>query len=702
MIKRSPPKHRHDGTSPLPLGMDWSPPPRKWNGKDTVWPHGSRTGWSYCVTIPSWSLLPTSRNADPVVFYRVQVGVQSPEGNTTLWGVLRRFNDFLKLYTHKNLPPAPAKGLMRLRTRALLDERRLSLEEWLTKLLSDIDVSRSVAVASFLELEAAARASKHPFLHSISLCFPLEEFDSAFILAFQDVNQHVPEKNPSGNSSNSSAELHYDSSHLVAGLSSLVSDYGSDTAYETSEHGTGLEYLTLDDDSTSPIETLVKYGMTNLDEGLFMGETLLEQLEGFPKYKGNHRQHIKNNENGFDARHALVSEKTKDLNMKADHSQAVGHTRKLSVESVSSDVGSIRGCEISDLGNPIFSGNGSINLPESSEDLNITNILSIRNSQLILPLDQRQKLNRYLTSIQRRLGTARTDMEELITRLDQEIAVKEYLATKVKDIEGELESTRQKSKENLQAALLLERERYTQMQWDMEELKRKSVEMEIQLKLQQGENLHIQSTKYFTAEEKDALSQELVMTEEQLKSLQKRYEDLELKSKADIKVLVKEVKLLRSSQKQLKEELNRSVQEKANAQRQVQEEKLKNDNSVAARRKLLDECKALQKQLQECNNYFLSAEEDKLAVRSSSVSDALDLLTASDTEIGLLIGEAQRLGQYTRNELTNVNSDIDSTDDELRTMLTEIFTESAKLRQQLNWVTRRTLKLEVIKLREDP
>lgn len=31
-IKRnsSPPKHRHDGTSPLPLGMDWSPPPRKW------------------------------------------------------------------------------------------------------------------------------------------------------------------------------------------------------------------------------------------------------------------------------------------------------------------------------------------------------------------------------------------------------------------------------------------------------------------------------------------------------------------------------------------------------------------------------------------------------------------------------------------------------------------------------------------------
>ena len=26
----SPPNRRHDGSSPLPLGMDWSPPPQKW------------------------------------------------------------------------------------------------------------------------------------------------------------------------------------------------------------------------------------------------------------------------------------------------------------------------------------------------------------------------------------------------------------------------------------------------------------------------------------------------------------------------------------------------------------------------------------------------------------------------------------------------------------------------------------------------
>jgi len=40
-------------------------------------------------------------------------------------------------------------------------------------------------------------------------------------------------------------------------------------------------------------------------------------------------------------------------------------------------------------------------------------------------------LNRVLFTMQRRLVTAKTDMEDLIARLNQEIAVKDYLATKV-------------------------------------------------------------------------------------------------------------------------------------------------------------------------------------------------------------------------------------------------------------------------------
>ncbi|KAL6996628.1 hypothetical protein U1Q18_006759 [Sarracenia purpurea var. burkii] len=63
----SPPRHRHDGTSPLPFGMDWSPPPRKWDGRDSKWPHDPLSGWSYCVTVPSWITLPKSRGSDHVV-----------------------------------------------------------------------------------------------------------------------------------------------------------------------------------------------------------------------------------------------------------------------------------------------------------------------------------------------------------------------------------------------------------------------------------------------------------------------------------------------------------------------------------------------------------------------------------------------------------------------------------------------------------
>lgn len=49
----------------------------------------------------------------------------------------------------------------------------------------------------------------------------------------------------------------------------------------------------------------------------------------------------------------------------------------------------------------------------------------------------------------------------------------------------ELETTKQKGKENLEQAILIERERVTQMQWDMEELRRRSMEMELKLNSQQ-------------------------------------------------------------------------------------------------------------------------------------------------------------------------------------------------------------------------
>ncbi|KAI3454216.1 hypothetical protein Pfo_010879 [Paulownia fortunei] len=694
MQRQSPPNHRHDGTSPLPLGMDWSLPPRIWAGRETVWPHDPRTGWSYCVTIPSWVVLAKSRDSDPTVFYRVQVGIQSPEGLTTTRTVLRRFNDFLKLHAalkrafhQKNLPPTPPKGLLRMKTRAMLEERRSSLEEWMTKLLSDIDLSRSIAVASFLELEAAARSS------------------------FQEEGQHSSNSHLSANPSVSSLHVHPNSGiSAVAGSSSLISDYGSDTAYETSENGTpslgrdnnsevGTEDLSLDDDLTSPIEKFVKYGMSNIDEGLSMGQAILEQLEGFPKHKLHAREIQSNLEhNLINGNSSKASHHTADvlkLLSEPDHGTEFHHVQKLSNESIGSDRSSQGGSELSAF--PNSNGYGPVDFRSGSEVSRTIgtvgdSVYQLRyDVHLVVPLDQRQKMNRVLTTMQRQLITAKTDMEDLISRLNQEIALKDYLATKVKDLEVELETTKHKSKENLEQAILIERERVTQMQWDMEELRQKSMEMELKLKSQQVQRLNTQSADSLSNQQKDVLHHELDSAKKQFKDLSKRYQEQEVKSKADIKVLVKEVKSLRSSQAELKQQLNQSLKEKSNTEDFLQEERERNEQTRTFWRKLLYKCKILHDQLQKCEvKNLIHQKGDDPPVNISSLSNPLDLVATSDNQIDLLIAEVQHVAQgvdysaSTTDSVTQLDDDVSLVDEELRQMLMRILVYNGSLRKQVN------------------
>lgn len=56
---------------------------------------------------------------------------------------------------------------------------------------------------------------------------------------------------------------------------------------------------------------------------------------------------------------------------------------------------------------------------------------------------------------------------------------------------------------------------------------------------------------------------ELDAYKQQLVELQKQHRELEAKSKADIKVLVKEVKSLRRSQEEYKQQLSQSIKEKS-------------------------------------------------------------------------------------------------------------------------------------------
>ncbi|KAE8654555.1 Adenine phosphoribosyltransferase 5 isoform 1 [Hibiscus syriacus] len=690
MQRRSPPNHRHDGTSPLPLGMDWSPPPRKWNGKETVWPHDPRTGWSYSVAIPSWVVLPKSRDSDPVVFYRVQIGLQSPESVTSTLVVLRRFNDFLKLFTElkaafpkKSVPPAPPKGLLRMKSRVLLEERRCSLEEWMTKLLSDIDLSRSVTVASFLELEAAARS------------------------AFQEENECSPEPNVAGHNTVLSNGVPTSSNTFHVAGSSITSDYGSDTAYETSELGSprlgrddysdiGFGDLPLDEDLSGSIEKFVK-GMSNIDEGLVMGQTILEQLEDFPRHT-THSRNINNTTeietyNGNGSRASFLGGNGLELFSDPEPAKMVGHAQKLSTESVGSDIISLRG---SDMGNSRIP-NSSVDLPGTSKVSstmvthgNLDSLFS-GGTQIFLPLDQRQKLNRVLLTMQQRLGTAKTDMEDLIARLNQEIAVKGYLTTKVNDLEVELESTKQKSRENLQQAILIERERFTQMQWEMEELRRKSLEMELKSNPKQDEMQITETSDRFATEEKDAMLQELNATKEQLNIISKQYEELETKSKADIKLLVKEVKSLRKSEKQLKQEVGQSLLKISDVEVQLEHERQTSKHVKTARENLLNQCRLLHNSLLECNVSLSTDDDENLIKDSSLIEEALDLLTTSDDKITLLLAEVQLLAKEDATIIEDVNnvhkhdSHYDCRiDDELRKIIADIFTDNAKLRKQVN------------------
>ncbi|XP_066377893.1 PX domain-containing protein EREL1-like [Miscanthus floridulus] len=667
----SPPKHRHDGTSPQPLGMDWSPPPKRWEGRNTIWPHNPQTGWSYCVRMPSWitQTPETGVTADSflksVVFYRIHVGIQSPEGFSSSHGILRRFSDFLKLssdlksaFPRKDVPSAPPKhAFLRINSsRLLLEERRHALEEWMQKLLSDIDLSRSAPVAAFLELEAAARSY------------------------FQERN----------------------------GRPSEVGSSAKSSSIDSSPHSDGPASGSLAESNQINQALTRGSSLTGATGNGVLGEAILDRSDEHVSSALNHRkgnlvlEH--DGRNGSVASYrGVVSEEDRDSNP--------GHARKDSAESIGSDLSSIRGSELSVPGasSSLWDGavvDGHISKTEHLTGLDM-HLLYDMDAQVILPNDQKQKLTRLLITMQRRIGTAKTDMEDLIARLNQEAAVKEYLTTKVKDLEVELEATKQKGRETLQQAILAEKERITQMQWDMDVLRRKYSEMESNLKTEQNEKTRAESEKTTASGENETLLEELEIKQKEVESLKQRLVEAEAKSKADKKVLVKEVKSLRNSQTEMKKVLNQYLEEKTDLERVINREKQRSARTKLSRLKILHECRLLRERLQECSAKFLAEEQDNFTIDPSSLPDALDLLATSDNRIRLLVAEAQLLARddeqgssddgdnSDRSSLTMSSEDAKVTDEDTTKMLSDLLIDNAQLRLRLNAVIRNAVNTAV-------
>ncbi|XP_021844405.2 PX domain-containing protein EREX isoform X2 [Spinacia oleracea] len=577
----------------------------------------------------------------------VQVGIQTPEAITTTRGILRRFSDFLKLFSEvqklfpkKILPPPPPRRLMGAQNRSLIEERRTSLEVWMDTLLSSIVVSRSAPVAIFLELEAAARSS------------------------FND---------SSGNGVSSFAECQSSSKIPVIGdVSSVASDYGDSAGCEKSDIGTP-EHGGRAVSGAS--------GVSSASDIEFTGGT--ETIgEGIKYYKANSgRKKDKSYEGAFTSH----DEDGKKILSDGEDNKLMGNFMNIT----GSEVSSSKPSEILNWGKFRVHDKGGLNFSVEAESPTDEDLQSTSSLLVALPSDQRHKFSRVLLTMQRRLATAKADMEDLVARLNQELAVRQYLTTKLTDLEVDLETTKENTKDNLQQAFSTEKERYTQVQWDMEELRKKCLEMEMKLKAEQDEKMWVASENLAVIQENEMLRQELDVSRGQLESSQKHHEESETKSKTDLKVLVKEVKSLRSSQSNLKQELSNSMKEKLDLERDLQNEKQRREYANSVNEKLLHECSILQKRLEESSVNFLVEEEDKL-VLDTSPSDAIDQLTMSDNRIGLLLAEAQLLAQDV--EYSAEMSDNTTTVDELRKMVTELFIDNATRRKQINSLIRCALK----------
>lgn len=101
------------------------------------------------------------------------------------------------------------------------------------------------------------------------------------------------------------------------------------------------------------------------------------------------------------------------------------HVKRLSTENITSDLSSLRNTETSNLTTTTLVQDALHSLAGSHE--------ASRNSDLFFtfPLDEQHKLKKILNTQKQRLVTTKADVEDLIARLNQEMAARQYLVTKV-------------------------------------------------------------------------------------------------------------------------------------------------------------------------------------------------------------------------------------------------------------------------------
>lgn len=114
-----------------------------------------------------------------------------------------------------------------------------------------------------------------------------------------------------------------------------------------------------------------------------------------------------------------------ELSLESQDGKLDGQVRRRSAETVASTT--------SDKSTDDFSNSGSFESAEAARTLNMSDFhLQIPGDvQVFIPSDVQQKLNRVLDTARQRLATAKADLEDVIARLNQETALRQFLTTKV-------------------------------------------------------------------------------------------------------------------------------------------------------------------------------------------------------------------------------------------------------------------------------
>ncbi|KAL0051955.1 hypothetical protein WJX82_005290 [Trebouxia sp. C0006] len=569
-------------------------------------------GWQFSVTIPSWTQA-TLEGDENIVFYRVEVKVLPPEVDAAprTRSVLRRFSHFTKLHARlkeelgnkkmAKLEPPSKNRLVGVNKRPdLVEKRRRELESWLWKLIGDGEIARSRVLNNFLELSDAARL----------------------------VQRVAPSPLPSRPASQTG--------------SYAWSEGGSSSMHEGSSQQSGAAPSNVDFSLHSPGldgPPPVRPGLPPLQRSASDGTQQIPNPQGPPS--DTHQQPM--------ARSASTSEPRMRLGLRVEQRVTVKHHVKALQQQLDRAAG-----DLQDAMEAIYTERHTkrqlagqlADLQARASESGVAQAAA-READLASSLEQARDLS---AQLQQDLTNAQASM----TDLQQEVVQAQEAAA------AAAAEAQQSEQEHMRSASVSESEAEDSDQPTVappvDAPSAIQGEIESRDATASSQSLQdLQAQKAAAEEKAAAMHAEMV-------AFTKQVADAEAKSRADRKVLAREVKALR---KQLE------VEKQPAAAKEAEHAARESEREVAA----------LRQRLHDSSIEVVAGQT--AAGQELKPQEAMDMLSTCDGRLQALMAEANLLGETASSQTQTSAEDL-----ELRQVFASILIESGALRQQINALLR--------------